>query len=465
MAEGDNTDEKLSARLSDIGAGIAKKETHSSFSNGLMAIGAAGLAAGGVYIGSLLNSNSADTAPARETSITREFPEDTGSFGALAPVTRPAPEVRTEPVQNPEQARALKEMEGRLASLTDRLAAMAKETDANSQSALDALREGMSAELRTLKEQMDSSKDASDKIADNLTRELDNARTQANIERQAWDAQRISLENQLSNAQNRQSNIGPSTEDIAEQKRQAMLAERLRQQEAQFMARINSNMIAFSASGSSAVTTAEREMSDRESFVASSAKQVAVSVSTKITKPDITVVQGTIIQAALETAIDSTLPGTLRAIVSEDVHSFDGRNVLIPRGSKLFGEYQSDLSIADSRILVAWSRVVTPEGRTAVIASYGADDLGRSGTTGQVYRHFLKRFGAATMISIIGAAPTLASNQASNEAGQDALQNVSADLLGQTASVIGEYLSIPPTIRVDQGARISVILDRDLVMP
>jgi type IV secretion system protein VirB10 len=122
-----------------------------------------------------------------------------------------------------------------------------------------------------------------------------------------------------------------------------------------------------------------------------------------IVNPGNTVVQGTMIQAVTETALDSTLPGAIRAIVSEDVHSFDGTRVLIPRGARLVGRYRSDVALAQSRVMVAWDRIILPDNQTVEISAFGGDELGRTGTTGFVDTRFAQRFGSAALISLIGA--------------------------------------------------------------
>ena len=70
--------------------------------------------------------------------------------------------------------------------------------------------------------------------------------------------------------------------------------------------------------------------------------------------------QGTIIPAILETAINSDLPGFVRAVVSRDIRGFDGTTVLIPRGSKLIGQYKSAVALSQTRAFVVWSRLLTP---------------------------------------------------------------------------------------------------------
>lgn len=168
------------------------------------------------------------------------------------------------------------------------------------------------------------------------------------------------------------------------------------------------------------------------------------------------------IQAVLETAIDSSLAGQVRAIVSEDVHAYDGSRVLIARGSRLIGRYQSGVDMAQQRITIAWDRIILPNNQAVEISAFGGDELGRSGTTGFVDSRFGARFGSAAMISLIGALPTVAADSTDDATTSDVLENIGEDLQDSTRSVMGEYLSIAPVIYVDQGSRVTVMVDRDL---
>lgn len=86
------------------------------------------------------------------------------------------------------------------------------------------------------------------------------------------------------------------------------------------------------------------------------------AVATQLTSLGTTITQGATIPGVLETALSSDLPGYTRAVVSRDVRSFDGKAVLIPRGSRLIGQYRSALSLGQSRVFVIWTRVIRPDG-------------------------------------------------------------------------------------------------------
>lgn len=268
---------------------------------------------------------------------------------------------------------------------------------------------------------------------------------------------------------------GPSEEELRlreeerlrqeeEARRLAELQRRAEEERAFQERRIQSPTIAFggATSGEPGTELAERAFGDVTDFVLNGALPSQVTQAEVIANPSNTVMQGTVIQAALETAISSELAGQVRAITSENVYSYDGSRLLIPAGSRLIGRYRSGVDIAQSRITIAWDRIILPNNQSVVISSFGADELGRSGTTGFVDTRFAERFGSAALISLISAAPTVAANETEDEVAEDILEDIGDDLADATDSVIGEYLSIGPVIYVDQGARITVMVDRDL---
>jgi len=170
--------------------------------------------------------------------------------------------------------------------------------------------------------------------------------------------------------------------------------------------------------------------------------------------------QGFVIPAVLETAIDSDLPGSVRAVVSRDVRGFDGSQVLIPRGSKLIGQYKSAAAIGQTRAFVVWSRIITPTGVSIDVGSPATDRLGRGGLEGKADTHFFERFGSAILLSVIsGGIDALARGGSNNTAlvigSPTQAQNVAAIALQK-------QIDIPTTIRVAQGQPVQVSVARDL---
>jgi type IV secretion system protein VirB10 len=180
-------------------------------------------------------------------------------------------------------------------------------------------------------------------------------------------------------------------------------------------------------------------------------------VATRFANPSVTVQQGTVIHAVLETAIDSNRPGFVRAIVSRDVRSFDGTRVLIPRGSRLFGEYKSDLGQGQSRVFVQWQKLTRPDGVQIALDSPAADPLGRAGIGGKVNTHFFARFAGALLQSTLDIGVGLATRGVGGG-------TVVLGLPGSTQTLIqpNQEAANKPTITVKHGASVSVFVARDL---
>ena len=178
----------------------------------------------------------------------------------------------------------------------------------------------------------------------------------------------------------------------------------------------------------------------------------------EIDRLDARLLQGAVIPGVLETAVNSDLPGMTRARIPEAVRSTDGSRVLIEAGSQLVGDYESNLGIGDARILIRWSRLITPDGVSLALDSPGGDPLGRSGNTGFVDTHLESRLGAALLVTLIGAAPGLVETQGGGEIAADA---ASASARTLQSSLVGQ-IARRPTVHLDQGTRVSVMAARDL---
>jgi len=172
--------------------------------------------------------------------------------------------------------------------------------------------------------------------------------------------------------------------------------------------------------------------------------------------------QGTVISGVLETAIKSNLPGMVRAIVSEDVYSFDKSNLLIPSGSALVGQYRSAVRQGQSRVFVIWDRLIRPDGVSVNLASFGTDALGRSGMEGDVDTHFMERFGSSILLSLIDAGIRIGVKKADDRDTANVVVSSGEDFSRASEIALKDSISIPPTIDIDQGERIKVFVGRDL---
>ncbi|MCB2067729.1 MAG: TrbI/VirB10 family protein, partial [Erythrobacter sp.] len=143
----------------------------------------------------------------------------------------------------------------------------------------------------------------------------------------------------------------------------------------------------------------------------------------------------------------------VRAVVSQDVRSHDGSRVLVPRSSRLVGQYQSGLQAGERRAYVIWQSLIRPDGVTVDLQSPATAFDGTAGLEGEVSTHFFSRFGSAMLLSVIGGLTTVASGGASVILGG-----------GQSAAntALQQDGTRPPTIRVRMGEPIRVYTARDL---
>jgi type IV secretion system protein VirB10 len=170
-----------------------------------------------------------------------------------------------------------------------------------------------------------------------------------------------------------------------------------------------------------------------------------------------TVPQGYLIPAVLETGFDSTKPGFARAIVSRDVRGFDGKNVLIPRGSRLIGDYQSAAGQGQNRAVITWTRLIRPDGMTIALDSPAVDTVGRGGVAASVNSHFFARLGNALLQSSFAIGQALSGRAVTGPV--VVLQGSSANAATQLAP---PPANLAPTLKIHPGKSISIFVARDL---
>lgn len=178
---------------------------------------------------------------------------------------------------------------------------------------------------------------------------------------------------------------------------------------------------------------------------------------------------GTIIPAALMTGIRSDLPGQITAQVTEAVYDTPtGRTKLISQGARLIGAYDSQVAFGQSRVLLVWTRLIMPDGRSIVLErQQGADAGGYSGLADEVDNHWAELFKAALLSTSLGVGAQLGSgaDSGSNTDIIQALRLSGANSLNQTGQqVVRRNLNIQPTLTIRPGFPIRVIVNRDLVI-
>ncbi len=193
--------------------------------------------------------------------------------------------------------------------------------------------------------------------------------------------------------------------------------------------------------------------------------------------------QGKLIHAVLESAIDSDLPGTIRAVVSHDIYAEAGRAILIPKGSRLIGTYNAAVKRGQNRVFIIWMRVMRPDGIDVMINSPGVDMLGRAGMGGDVDNKYFEAYSTAILssamdIGVAGIGQALFGNNqqtttTSNSGGTTtasspegtAMQQAVSNIGDVSKSIVASTLNAQPTIYVDQGTPIIVFVNKDLIFP
>ena len=182
-------------------------------------------------------------------------------------------------------------------------------------------------------------------------------------------------------------------------------------------------------------------------------------------------IAGSVIPAVLVTGINSNLPGTVTAEVRETVYdSFHPDVVLIPQGTRLVGEYSSNVGYGQSRVLVAWDELILPNGSTVDLKRMeGVNGQGQAGLRDLVHNHYLRTFGSAILMSALGVAAQLSQPQSSSvlqaqNAGQTAA-GVAADSINQVAAQLLERnLNVAPTLIIRPGFTFNVMVNKTMIL-
>lgn len=204
---------------------------------------------------------------------------------------------------------------------------------------------------------------------------------------------------------------------------------------------------------------------DQNSQFVNNQNDIASVSAKKLPHPALTIPAGEMIPATLETAINSDLPGMVRAITTRDIYSLLGGNLLIPKGATLVGQFSANIIEGQSRILVVWNRVQMSDGVIVTLNSPGTDTLGRAGQgADSIDRHFVERFGTSTLLSVLGAYTATAgvgSQDQYNSASQYRIA-IANSFQQTSAQALEKSLNIAPTLQINQGTKINVFVAHDL---
>ncbi|CAG9470543.1 type IV secretion system protein VirB10 [Campylobacter upsaliensis] len=183
--------------------------------------------------------------------------------------------------------------------------------------------------------------------------------------------------------------------------------------------------------------------------------------------PSLTLTKGTYIGCALKTRLVSEVKGGIACIVSNDVYSSNGHTLLIEKGSIITGSYSGgELNDGSTRLFVIWQEIRTPNNILIPVNSNASDELGASGMEGYVNHHYMKRFGAAILLSIIDDSFSVIADKLSNNSKGNNYYDYTENSREQASKIaeiaLEKMIDIKPTLYKNQGDLVGVYVNRDI---
>lgn len=177
--------------------------------------------------------------------------------------------------------------------------------------------------------------------------------------------------------------------------------------------------------------------------------------------------EGTILESVLINRLDGQFSGPVECLLTNDVYSHDRQHLLIPAGSKILGEARKVDTFGQTRLAVAFHRLVMPDGFSASLDRFqGLNQIGDAGLRDQVNNHYVRLFGVSLAIGAIGAVAQAGTAGALTASGTDLMRQGFAQSMGQSAAqILDRFLNVLPTVTIREGHRVKIYLSGDLALP
>jgi type IV secretion system protein TrbI len=237
------------------------------------------------------------------------------------------------------------------------------------------------------------------------------------------------------------------------------------------LGQINNAMARSGEMGAKNDQLAAKPSAQEEFLLKSSDKTIEPPVSMVGARGAHALYQGTIIRVVLDRAVNTDVPGAIRARVMSDVFdSVNQKTTLIPRGSTLVGSYKSSMLVGQARILIACERIILPNGKSiSLLGTPAADMQGASGLPADIDNHFFEMFRASF---IVGAASLLLPKDQQNISQSETVgggSRTGGSIVGTTLydtikQIADRNKSIGPTGTIDLGEPFTLMLSRDIEM-
>jgi len=211
---------------------------------------------------------------------------------------------------------------------------------------------------------------------------------------------------------------------------------------------------------------------------------ISPTPATEVESKDLSniIAQGKMLTAILENAINTEVPGEIRGIVSRDVYAESGNNILIPKGTRLFGNYSSNVTRGQARVEINWTRILRPDGLEVGVSLKASDQYGRSGISGEIDNQYTSTVANALFTSLIAVGGALATDALINNdsmtttgsdgsvistssASSQVINQVTGAIIDTVTQTIEDSIDIKPVIRISHGTKMTVIVSSDISLP
>jgi type IV secretory pathway VirB10-like protein len=197
------------------------------------------------------------------------------------------------------------------------------------------------------------------------------------------------------------------------------------------------------------------------------------------------ILEGKVISAVLETAIDTSTQTSVRAVITRDIFAEEGKNILIPRGSRVIGTYSASVAAGQTRVTINWSRIIRVDGMSLNISSIGADRLGRAGVPGELDNKYAQRLANSFLSSVLSVGTALISEKISGSSGitselssltgdtrttsgkasDFALVDATQNFMDEAQNIVDGIAEEKPVIRIPQGQKLVIMVTQDVSLP
>ncbi len=177
--------------------------------------------------------------------------------------------------------------------------------------------------------------------------------------------------------------------------------------------------------------------------------------------------EGSIFESVLINRLDGAFSGPVECLLANDIYSHDRQHLLIPAGTKILGETKKVEAFGQSRLAVAFHRLVMPDGYSVSLDQFkGLNQIGDTGLRDQVNNHYFRIFGASLAIGALGAVAQAGTGGILTQSGTDRIREGFGQSMAQSSErILDRFLNILPTVTIREGHRVKVYLSGDLALP